>query len=589
MQTILIAEDSKTQALMLASVLEKAGYNVITVNNGIDALETVKNNPSVDLIITDIRMPGMNGYDVAWAVKNNSCLRHMPVVLFSGLSETKDIIMGLESLADCYIIKPFEEEELLHHVKVLLEYPDRMPEKEPLTVRVEDQEYPIFSSRRQILNFLLSIYDSAIRRNKQLQDIQSQLQLLNDKLAERTIQLEESEMRFRSLVETVPDLIYRIDPDGNFIFVNQSIRKLGYTQEELVGKHFSYLIAPHQVDRISRNKVLPKIVGQTIAPAPKLFDERRTGDRRTVGLEVLIKYKQSEDILIGHLESLTEGYIDMEINSTGMYQIGGHSENAVFIGTVGVIRDITLRKQTEAALEDARIKADNANRAKSEFLSRMSHELRTPLNAILGFSQLLASEEESLLTSDQIDSIDEIYQAGRHLLDLIDEILDLSKIEAGRTDFVKATIRFKDIFDECKSIAQMLAQKHKVNFVCEYTLDDSVCVETDSRRLKQVVLNLISNAMKYNHENGSVKVMCAIRKPSVLQIFVEDTGHGIPEAEVSEIFKPFSRAGNARHIEGTGIGLAITKQLVEIMGGQIGVKSEVGKGSVFWLELPIIV
>lgn len=573
---------------MLGSVLERAGYRVIAVNNGIDALNTVKSNHNLDLIITDIRMPGMNGYDVAWTIKNNACIRRVPVILLSGLSETKDIIMGLESLADCYIIKPFEEDELLHHVEFLLSNPDSQQLNDPLTVKVDAQDYPISSSRRQILSFLLSIYDSAIRRNKQLMEIQSQLRILNDRLAERTIQLEESEMMFRSLVETVPDLIYRIDQDGNFVFVNQSIRKLGYTPEELVGRHFSHLIAPHQVEQIMRSKVLPKIVDQS-APAPKLFDERRTGDRRTVGLEVLIKYKQSDDVLIGHMEPLTDGYIDMEVNSTGMYQFTEANENAVFIGTVGVIRDITLRKQTELALEDARLKADNANRAKSEFLSRMSHELRTPLNAILGFSQLLSSDEESPLVFDQIDSVSEIYQAGQHLLGLIDDILDLSKIEAGRTDFKMMTVRPRELFDECKSIAMMLAQKRKVNLVCEYLLDDSVYIRTDIKRLKQVLLNLISNAMKYNHENGSVKVICETLEPHVLHIIVEDTGYGIPEKDLSEIFKPFSRSANTRHIEGTGIGLTITKQLVDIMGGKISVKSEVDKGSVFRLKLPIIV
>jgi PAS domain S-box-containing protein len=587
MKTILIAEDSKTQALMLGSVLTKAGYQVLTVNNGTDALETIKTNASIDLIITDIRMPGMNGYDVAWAIKNNPCIRHVPVMLFSGLSETKDIIMGLESLADCYIIKPFEADEVLHHVSILLDNPDRLTEHEPLTVKVEGQEYPIFSNRRQILSFLLSIYDSAIRRNRQLQDTQAQLQLLNDKLAERTIQLEESEMRFRSLVETVPDLIYRIDPEGKFIFVNQSIRKLGYTPEELVGQHFSALFSPQQADLISRNKVLPEIMGQAVPP-PKLFDERRTGKRRTTGLEVLVKYKESGNVVLGHLESLTDGYLDMEINSTGMYQFSGHSNNPVFIGTVGVIRDITLRKQTELALEDARIKADKANKAKSEFLSRMSHELRTPLNAILGFSQLLTSDEEGVLTVDQIDSVDEIQQAGRHLLDLIDEILDLSKIEAGRTDFKMTTLPPKELFDECNAIAQMLAQKHKVEFAYEYLLDDTVIINTDARRLKQILLNLISNAINYNHEEGSVTLICEALDPHILSISVADTGCGIPEQDLSEVFKPFSRSSNVRHIEGTGIGLTITKQLVDLMGGKISVKSEVGKGSVFSLELPII-
>ncbi len=589
MTKILIIEDSKTQEALLKATLEKSGHKVYCANSGQQGLK-LAHQCMPDLIITDIRMPDMNGYEVSWEIKNDFLLKNIPIILLSQLAETKDIITGLESLADSYVIKPFDEQELLSNIKFLLDNPTKNKPREPLTVILDGYAHPIQSNRRQILSFLLSTYDTVIHRNKKLLDVQAKLRIVNDDLFKKTQLLEESEQRFRCLVETIPDIIYRIDAEGRILFFNQSIRKLGYDPEILVGKHFSYLIAPHQIDKISREKVIPILLNTSDTSkngAPKLFDERRSGDRKTSGLEVLFKVQHSDQIVSAKVTSLNDEYVDVEVSSAGMYQLDNNQQD-MFIGTVGVIRDITDRKISEKKLQKAKRKADQANQAKSEFLSKMSHELRTPLNAILGFSQLLQTDVDEPLSTDQSESVVQIHQAGKHLLELINEILDLSSIEAGKLKLNLQEHSPGDFLLECISMIDVLLVKHDIEFIYQgLKANEIVSVSVDIIRIKQVMLNLLSNAIKYNSEKGKVTLFVSCINQDQLKISIADTGVGMDDAFLQCVFDPFSRANKTQQIEGTGIGLAITKQLIEAMNGQIQVSSKLGEGSVFDVYLPL--
>jgi CheY-like chemotaxis protein/two-component sensor histidine kinase len=243
-----------------------------------------------------------------------------------------------------------------------------------------------------------------------------------------------------------------------------------------------------------------------------------------------------------------------------------------------------VRKQVELELNQAMAAAEKANLAKSDFLSSMSHELRTPLSAILGFAQLIDSGSPSPTTS-QKRSVDQILKAGWYLLDLINEILDLALIESGKLSLSLEPISLTEVVRECHAMIEPQAQKRDIRMTFPQ-FKFPYFVKADQTRLKQVLINLLSNAVKYNKVGGTVVVDCTTSTPGRIRIGVEDTGEGLTPDKTTQLFQPFNRLGKeAGSEEGTGIGLMVSKRLVELMGGAIGVESTVGKGSVFWIEL----
>lgn len=255
----------------------------------------------------------------------------------------------------------------------------------------------------------------------------------------------------------------------------------------------------------------------------------------------------------------------------------------VFTDVTGKYLDDKKLTQLNAELVEQSTQADRANKAKSEFLSSMSHELRTPLNAILGFSQLL--ELDDTLAEEHKEGVHEMLKAGNHLLELINEVLDLSRIEAGHIDLSLEPVEVPLLIDECMALTRPLADKRGIH-VTHARLDGTI-VRADRTRLKQVLLNLMSNAIKYNRDGGSVRISMSPTDNDMCRIAVTDTGHGIRPERMKELFQPFSRLGaETSTVEGTGIGLTITRRIVETMGGLIDVESKVGEGSTFWMELP---
>ena len=228
--------------------------------------------------------------------------------------------------------------------------------------------------------------------------------------------------------------------------------------------------------------------------------------------------------------------------------------------------------------------AEKANLAKSDFLSSMSHELRSPLNAILGFAQLMESDSQSP-TPSQKESIAQILHAGWHLLNLINEILDLAVIESGKVSLSGESVSLDEVMLECQAMMEPQAQQRGISMTFP-RFDNPCFVSSDRTRLKQILINLLSNAIKYNTTQGTVVVDCTVSAPDRIRISIKDTGAGLPPEKLAQLFQPFNRLGQeAGGEEGTGIGLVVTKRLVELMGGAIGVDSTVGAGSVFWIEL----
>ena len=260
-------------------------------------------------------------------------------------------------------------------------------------------------------------------------------------------------------------------------------------------------------------------------------------------------------------------------------------------GVFAAARDVTERKhfeltlqETNGELETAKALAEEANLAKSDFLSSMSHELRSPLNAILGFAQLMQSDSPGP-TPSQKESVDQILEAGWYLLKLINEILDLATIEAGKLLLSLESVSLAEVLLECQAMIEPQAQKAGLTMSFP-RFDEPTFVNADRTRVKQVLINLLSNAIKYNRKDGAVAVMCAPSSAGHIRVSVQDSGAGLPPEKLAQLFQSFNRLGQEGSAEeGTGIGLVVTKRLVEVMGGSIGVESTVGLGSTFWVDL----
>jgi len=367
--------------------------------------------------------------------------------------------------------------------------------------------------------------------------------------------LEHSNQRFKDIAEIASDWFWETDPDLRFSFISERFFEVtGVSRKDVMGKTRLELITPGRWER-----------------------ERDQWERHKCDLEAERPFQ-------------LQYWIKGPSNKKTYLEIKGKpsfSEGGKFLGFRGVGTDITSIVETNEDLKAAKLTAELANKAKSEFLSSMSHELRTPLNAILGFAQLLESSKKEPLSERQQGQVHRIIKGGEHLLALINEVLDLAKIEAGKLVFSLEVVKPKLLIKDCLTLANTLADKRNIT-ISDRTDGSMPDLWADHLRAKQVLLNIISNSVKYNKESGSIWLDAERSDHANIRLKVTDTGPGIPAEKHSALFQPFQRLGaETSEVEGTGIGLALAKKLMEEMGGAIGFESECGKGSTFWVDFPI--
>ncbi|MFZ1220199.1 MAG: ATP-binding protein [Chthoniobacterales bacterium] len=354
---------------------------------------------------------------------------------------------------------------------------------------------------------------------------------------------------FRELFEGAPIGMAILALDERFLQVNASFCEMvGYANEELRQRTAEDITFGEDIE-----------TGRQLAKSLLEGTTRSTGDKRYVR-------KNGEVLWV----SRTASIIRDEKGAPQYFLL--------------MVEDISERKAAEKALREAKVEADRANHAKSEFLSRMSHELRTPLNSILGFGQLLDRQSPSEIQRTRVRYI---LSAGRHLLNLINEVLDISRIEAGNLQLSLEPVCVEEAIAEAVDLMCPLAAERAISLATAASLDTTTYVLADRQRLKQVLLNLLSNAVKYTALQGSVTLSFTESGRNSIRIQVHDTGAGIPVEKLARLFTPFDRLGAEQStVEGTGLGLALCQRLIQAMHGCIGVNSTVGNGSTFWLELP---
>ena len=399
----------------------------------------------------------------------------------------------------------------------------------------------------EIIGYLLIGTDNTARKQ-----VEAEQELLDQRLRDQ-------QFYTRSLIESNIDALMTTDPRGIISDVNQQMEALtGCTRDELIGAPFkNYFTDPERAEAG---------IKRVLAEA-KVTDYELTARARD-GRETVVSY-----------------------NATTF-----HDRDRKLKGVFAAARDVTDRKRFESKQQETNVElgrasaaAERANLAKSDFLSSMSHELRSPLNAILGFAQLMKSDLPPP-TPSQVASIDQILQGGWYLLELINEILDLAQIESGKLALSLEPTSLAEVLLECQAMIEPQALKRGVTMTFP-EFGSHAWVHADRTRLKQVLINLLSNAITYNRSNGAVAVECTVvaaegNTPERVRVSVRDTGLGLSPDKLLQLFQPFNRLGQERSAEeGTGIGLVMSKRLVELMGGAIGVESIAGNGSVFWFDL----
>jgi PAS domain S-box-containing protein len=547
MATILVIDDKPTNRDVLRVILGYQNHRVLEASDGQEGLEMARTERP-DLIIADILMPRMDGYEMVRNLRADPSLTDIRVVFYTATYLKSEALKLAQACGVSHlIIKPSEPQEIIDTVDAALS------DDAPLAAGDSSATF-----NREHLRL---ITDKLAQKVHELED--SNLRLIEEGAQRKRAEdaLRSSETRMRAVLDAAVDSIVTLDSNGKVVELNPAAEAtFGYRRESMLGKPLAeFLVVPSssEQDCHELERFIP--VNQPALLGRRFEITALTASREQLPVEITVTRIVSDGppMYTAFLRDLTEQKAREELRQ----------------------RSEELERQNHFIRE--------ASRLKSEFLANMSHELRTPLNAIIGFSELMHDGRVGPVSPEYKEYLGDILAGGRHLLQLINDVLDLSKIEAGKMEFTPEPVNLANIVTEVRAIVQGLSARKSIQL--QIDLDPALTgIVTDTRSLKQVLYNYISNAIKFSHERGRVRVQLRAEQPDCFRIDVEDTGIGIGDEDMGKLFREFQQIDGsmAKQYSGTGLGLALTKRIVEAQGGQVGVASVAGQGSTFFAVLP---
>jgi PAS domain S-box-containing protein len=548
--TIIVAEDEAGARETLCGILEEAGYNVIGVGKGVEALEMMRHSP-FNVVIVDIRLPDIDGLEILEQAKEIN--PDAAVIMITGYASVETAVDAVNRGAYAYFVKPVDPDEM----------------KTTIANALKQQRLSLENKR---------LVESLQHSNKLLFEANEELkkEIAERQWAEEA--LKESEEKYRTLVENSLTGVF-IHQDGKYVFVNDRFAQIhGYTVQELLGKHHLALIHPDDREAI-KEIAAKRLKGEAV---PRQYEIRRLKkDGETIWCEMivtLVEYK-GKPAIMGNVVDITERKrMERELQEKNE-QLDAQNEELQSQSEELMAQQQELMEKTS--------QLEKASRAKSEFLAHMSHELRTPLNAIIGFSELMLDGVPGEVNEAQRECLNDILRSGQHLLGLINDVLDLAKIESGRMELKVSSFSIGNLIESVRSaiMTRLVPRKQTLEISVEKGLPP---VRADKAKVRQVLLNLLSNSTKFTPDGGKLRVEAA-REDSWCRVSVIDNGIGIRKEDQEKIFESFRQVDTPLHgnESGTGLGLTIAKQIVEKHGGRIWVESEYGKGSKFSFTLPL--
>jgi two-component system sensor histidine kinase/response regulator len=531
---ILVVEDSPTQAIRLQHILETRGFEVAVAFNGKAALEHLEHDrPSI--VISDVIMPEMDGYELCKRIKSDEGLKDIPVILLTSLSDPEDIIRGLEVGADNFITKPYQEKLLVSRIQYIIvnrELRAKSTSGIGIEIFFAGRKHFLEADRIQIVDLLLSSYETAVQNYHDLEKSNEELIRANELVSAEANKL-------RTLIECLDAGIVFADDSDIITEINSRFAELFETKRsDILGETIWNV---HQ-----ENPSLGHIREIISAFKKGLSHERVSLDRKLLGRDLSMRVQPIFE---------NETY------------------KGVILSVIDVSDFVRAQEQTK-----------QANRAKGQFLANMSHEIRTPLNGIVGMAQLALNTS---LNDHQREYIEAIRTSSQDLINIINDILDFSKIEAGKLTLFPALFSLREFLSTVVSNLALQAHTKGLELIYDVQDDAPDRVIGDSGRFRQILINLIGNAIKFTeHGEIYVSVKAEFLSGATLKFYVavRDTGVGIPSEKLDTIFQAFEQvdSSSTRQFGGTGLGLAVSSQLCHMMGGDIWVESELGKGSVFY-------